>query len=437
MALLPLIAAALITCLASAASLAAATLHPQDGPDVDLRVQITDQGVTASVTFNLAFADEIAYIPREQPGALHSVEAPGLGDALFDFIRARNAVTIDGVAVSPTLREFETPTPETSLLPLFPRTGMRGLIKAHLIVDYTAKSPPQQATFRWGEFPVDPVLSGGAPDEQRPVIIAGQFSARGASWIVEFTREHPEYVWQRSDTPERRFEEVPPPPGARRMAVPVASISIALAGVAAGIGAMALAPRGRRGILAAAAVVTGLAGAGVLRDSGLVEIDHPMGPELALTEQQAVAAFSPLHTNIYRAFDYNEEGDIYDALARSVDGPLLDELYNQIYRGLVMQLEDGAAVSRVQHVEPLETKLLEIGAAGGQASFTLSHRWRVTGAVYHWGHSHTRTNEYLAEYTVAGTEAGWRIAGSRPLEQFRVDSAPGDTGEAFQIPGEL
>ena len=53
----------------------------------------------------------------------------------------------------------------------------------------------------------------------------------------------------------------------------------------------------------------------------------------------------------------------------------------------------------------------------------------------------------VAEYTVAATTgrdaedgaegvAGWRITASRPLEQFRVDSAPGDAG-AFQIPGEL
>src|SRR5690606_14532992 len=151
----------------------------------------------------------------------------------------------------------------------------------------------------------------------------------------------------------------------------------------------------------------------------------------------AIAAFRPLHTNIYRAFDYNEEGDIYDALARSVDGPLLDELYNQIYRGLVMQLEDGAAVSRVQNVEPVESELRAVVAADGAASFRLSHRWRVTGAVYHWGHSHTRTNEYLAEYTVAATADGWRITASRPLEQFRVDSAPGAGQEAFEFPEEL
>jgi hypothetical protein len=418
-------------------------LHPQDGPDVDLRIHITDQAVTASVTFNLAFADAVAYVPREIPDVLHPVEAPLLRDALFEFIREKNTVIIDGVPVAPVLREFETPEPESSLLPLFPRTGMRGLIKAHFIVDYPAKSPPQQVGFRWGEFPIDPVLSEGAAEgEELPVIIAGQFQTRGASWIVEFTRDHPEYIWHRADTPDQRFEEVPPPPQWVTMrAVPVASVAIGLAGLAAAVGCLALAPKGRRAAFAGTAALVGLIGAFALRDVGVIEMGHPLADKMTITEQQAIAAFGPLHTNIYRAFDYNEEGDIYDALARSVDGKLLDELYNQIYRGLVMQLEDGAAVSRVQNVQPVETKLLGVETDYGAASFRLSHRWRVTGAVYHWGHSHTRTNEYLAEYTVAATEQadgsrGWRITQSRPLEQFRVDSAPGDAG-AFQIPGEL
>ncbi|MFG0283970.1 MAG: hypothetical protein ACF8R7_06065 [Phycisphaerales bacterium JB039] len=436
MPLLPRIAA-LALVLVSSAALGA--LHPMDGPDVDLRIQITDDRVTASVTFNLAFADEIVYAPRETPDALHEVEAPALAEALFAFIRDENRVTIDGVEVTPALREYEVPEPQSDLLPLFPLSGMRALLKVHLIVDYPAKSPPEVVTFRWGEFPLDTVRS--TPDDQLPVIIAGQFSGRGASWIVEFTRENPEYTWRRADTPTNKFEEVPAAPTPRRLGVPVASLALGAGGLlSAGI-AMVAAPRRRRGLAAVVAVVAGLGGALLATDVGVVEVEHPLGPGVSLTDDQAMAVFRPLHANIYRAFDYNEESDIYDALARSVSGGLLDELYNQIYQGLVMQLEDGAAVSRVQHVEPVETKLIELGvtevAGEPEASFSVEHRWRVTGAVYHWGHSHTRTNEYRAEYTVAGTPDGWRITASRPLEQFRVDSVPGDPGGVFQYPEEL
>ena len=78
----------------------------------------------------------------------------------------------------------------------------------------------------------------------------------------------------------------------------------------------------------------------------------------------AVAAaetiFTPLPRDIYRAFDYVEEGEIYDALARSVQGDLLDELYQQVYRSLIMH-EEGGAVSRVQAVRSVATTVESVG----------------------------------------------------------------------------
>jgi hypothetical protein len=152
-------------------------------------------------------------------------------------------------------------------------------------------------------------------------------------------------------------------------------------------------------------------------------------PDLA----EARAVFEPLHTNIYRAFDYTRDEDVYDALAASVDGALLERLFDEVYRSLVMQ-EEGGAVSRVERVRHLDTNVREVGvsevaaasaaATQPRAAFVVDARWQVDGAVYHWGHAHFRTNEYRAEYTVAATERGWRIVASRMLEQRRVDAAP-------------
>jgi hypothetical protein len=149
--------------------------------------------------------------------------------------------------------------------------------------------------------------------------------------------------------------------------------------------------------------------------------DAPRVPDAT----EAIAIFTPLHANIYRAFDYTDESQVYDALARSVDGRLLDDLYNEIYRSLIMQ-EEGGAVSRVQSVTPLEQRVESVGIVPGFSAvgFHIMARWQVTGIVVHWGHSHRRTNEYAADYTVISTPAGWRIAGSQILEQFRVDAAP-------------
>ena len=56
--------------------------------------------------------------------------------------------------------------------------------------------------------------------------------------------------------------------------------------------------------------------------------------------------------------------------------------------------------------------------------FSVVMRWQVAGAVFHWGHSHHRTNEYQARYNVLATDTGWRIADSQILEQLRVDAEP-------------
>jgi len=143
------------------------------------------------------------------------------------------------------------------------------------------------------------------------------------------------------------------------------------------------------------------------------------------SDAEAVSVFEPLHENIYRAFDYTDESDVYDALAESVDGPLLERLYDEVYRSLVLQ-EAGGAVSRVASVRHLDLAVEEIGVVGERAlpGFVVDATWQVDGAVYHWGHAHTRTNEYRARYTVHAAEQGWRIAASEVLAQRRVDAAP-------------
>ena len=104
---------------------------------------------------------------------------------------------------------------------------------------------------------------------------------------------------------------------------------------------------------------------------------------------------------------------------------LIETMSPEVYRSLVLQ-EAGGAVSRVSEVRHQDLVVEEIGVVGDLdlPGFVVDARWQVDGAVYHWGHAHTRTNEYRARYTVHAAEAGWRIAGSEVLEQRRIDAAP-------------
>ena len=77
----------------------------------------------------------------------------------------------------------------------------------------------------------------------------------------------------------------------------------------------------------------------------IAKVDDPFA-EIKIEDEQAVQVFTQLHKNMFRAFDYNQETDVYDALANSVDGELLRRLYLDVNRSLQIK-EQGGAAARV------------------------------------------------------------------------------------------
>ena len=57
--------------------------------------------------------------------------------------------------------------------------------------------------------------------------------------------------------------------------------------------------------------------------------------------------------NVYRAFDFREEEDVYDKLAISVDGELLADIYLQNRRSFAVQ-QAGGAQAKIKSVEILD-----------------------------------------------------------------------------------
>jgi hypothetical protein len=152
--------------------------------------------------------------------------------------------------------------------------------------------------------------------------------------------------------------------------------------------------------------------------------DNPGAPPLpplsaistGLKSRAAVAEF--LLRNIYRAFDYHSESDVYDALARSVHGDLLADLYLKIKQGLVMQ-EQGGAVARVKDVKVVKTEPAEGKNRNG---FAERVTWQVEGTVEHWGHIHTRLNEYAADLEIQPADGAWKITALNVGRQSQVKS---------------
>jgi hypothetical protein len=153
--------------------------------------------------------------------------------------------------------------------------------------------------------------------------------------------------------------------------------------------------------------------------------DNPGAPPLpAITaistgEKSRAAVAEALLRNVYRAFDYDSESDIYDALARSVHGDLLADLYLKIKQGLIMQ-EQGGAVARVQEVKVVRAEPME---GKSQHGFAERLTWQVEGTVEHWGHIHLRVNEYSADLVIEPADGAWKITAMNVARQSLVKSA--------------
>jgi hypothetical protein len=126
--------------------------------------------------------------------------------------------------------------------------------------------------------------------------------------------------------------------------------------------------------------------------------------------------FRQLHANIFRAFDYHREEEIYDALARSVDGPLLAELYTQLRSSLEVQ-QQGGAVSRIDSVNVESGQPSPLPPENNRPGFGYRSKWNLVGSVEHWGHLHQRTNIYDADFTISLVDGAWKITAMRSLDE--------------------
>ena len=402
--------------------------HPLDGPDVDLRLAIHDRRVTLHVVMNLAFVDELVAVPRLDPYALPAAEQPAVEAALAAWCRANVRLALDGVAVAPTPRGFGVDPGDLRLLPMFPIMGSKALIKVRLQLHAEGRHPPQTVGLVWPGYPtnlapaVAPAADTPAERDATPRLpIALLVTNGGTEQVVTLRHDEPEFTWHAPrDGAAVRLLPVPqPPPAPRSLPLPLASLGLLLA---YGAALPTLRRRRWRPLPTGLAVVTA---AWLLWPMARIAV--PLAAAVALpTVDGARRIFAALHTNLYRAFDEAEPAAVYDALASSVQGDLLDTTYHDVYRSLVM-LEEGGAVARVRAVRPLELEVEQVGVLADDRtpSFTVRTRWQVDAAVFHWGHHHWRTDEHVARYTVIATEAGWRIAGTEPIEQRRLAAGAG------------
>ena len=416
--------------LAGLASASDAELeHPQDGPHVDLRIEIDDDAVRIKTTVNLAFADELAPPARETLDQLHPVEHDALASALFEALATRTRVTVDGREVAPTPGTFRVFDPDPTLIGLFPVYGARALTQIRLDLDHALDAPPEHVVIAWEAWPED--TAERRLGETGPREVLARLSAGGVESVVTFTEGGEPLSWSASGAAVDHLLPVPGWVAHPAVELPLLSLAALFAALVV-TSAFVLRPRRgnprKRLFLVLWLLVATVLFRGVAR--------VPIGPDARPTEAEVLAAFGPLHANLYRAFDYSDESDVYDALARSVTGEPLERLYAEIYASLAVE-EAGGAVGSVQAVTPLATDVLSIELEGDRPTSRIDARWQVEGAVFHWGHSHWRVQELGATFALAITADGWRVTDYDITEQVLISATEERPGDVDEIPEEL
>ncbi len=331
---------------------------------------------------------------------LSADEAEALSAVLAETIAARTSMFVDGKPVQPDFdraaqmrigpRGLEYLQPGE---PLDVNAGFIGLIWSAPVNEL-----PQTAALEWSWFdgPNDRV-SGHAVDAAGPFLFPLMPDDPRIEWVNRFkTPPYPPIsavAVERADTP----------------APLIAGLgAITLSGlIVVGLGALRPGIVARRAVLVVGAIaLIGAAGVLLVRDRGAP-------PELDPDQLKTLAG--DLLNNVYRAFDFRTEDQVYDRLALTLHGDVLEEVYLAQRDALRIE-RAGGADARVTALDVRSATL--VSSERGELRFEAD--WRVSGQVGHWGHVHSRRNAYRAELVVAAVDGAWKILDFDVLRQERL-----------------
>jgi hypothetical protein len=206
---------------------------------------------------------------------------------------------------------------------------------------------------------------------------------------------------------------VPPVPVAPTLCVPLGSVLWLLAaGGFALWNAMMSRRTPRRLLLTLSALVLG---AMAFWPVFQIHVEAPWRDRRPVVVDQAQQVLQALIRNTYRAFEQRDESAVYDVLARSIHGELLQKIYLQTAQALALEAQDGTRVK----VSDLAVAVDSVTALPDREGFVAQGEWTAFGRVGHWGHMHQRINKYKANMTVEPVRGEWKMTGLEVLEEVR------------------
>ena len=339
-------------------------------------------------------------------------ELEPLKQRIGEFLLTRNPVLVDGQALKPILDRTNYVKVSITGIQLVEKPQRLEISTAivGVIIAYITEGLPQQVTVDWQLF-TDQVqqVPATATDPAGPLPTYLTPDDKVHTW-TNFLKNY--------QMPTVRQVAVADTLG--DVKIPLGSILFAVAILPVGWRLRAARREGKPLVTPSVVILVLLGGALVSYPYAQVSVARPALMAGHLDDAQSQQLLQALLKNVYRAFDFRDESDVYDKLALSIEGDLLTDIYLQNRKSFAVQ-KAGGAQAKVKEVDIQHAQAER--QAGDITTYAIRGQWTATGTVGHWGHVHTRRNQYDAIVTVKADQGDWKISGLELLEEQRIDPA--------------
>ena len=373
-------------------------------------VYIEPNEIRHEVLIPLATLKTILPIKSRDAAFVEIDEQDAIRTLIQNWLRDENRVTINGSRV----------------LPDFSRIDFYGLD----LRDFAAQAAAQKVSLASGRVGI--ILRYQTPDDAvRDATVSWNvyYSTMNKiqSVVIAYPDQMDRFEFSRHNTAEANIlkwkcdpnalpQPIAPVP-ANLTPKPALTIPIgSLAGLAIALFCLKIPRHSLRLLFSGAVLILAIA---VWNTAGIA-IEHPWQQPAELSQEKATEIFQQLHQGTYRSLDFGSEDRVYDVLAASVDGKLLEQLYLQLRQSLEMREQSGA-VARIQSIEygngqerPRQSTTV------AWPGFEYQSAWTVAGTVEHWGHIHERKNRFDAVFTIEPRDGCWKITRMDITDQQQV-----------------
>jgi hypothetical protein len=316
-----------------------------------------------------------------------------------EFLRGRHVVVIDGLTVEPELARInflERSLRSSRVIEPARELDVYSAILGAIFV-YPTQDLPEKVTMDWDLF-----------SERIRVVPAASVDQAGPLPVF-LEPDVPVLEWQNflKNPVIPTMIEIREPPGAAARSLGMLRWILLPGCVVLAIWLLMQPRRGtsKPAVAFSAAAIVLVIGFMIFRAGGFASV----------SDDRASDVVGGLLHNIYRAFDYRQDEQIYDTLNRSVAGDLLERIYLETRRGLELANQGGAR-AKVKDV-----RLTELVARPTEdGAFVADATWEVHGSVGHWGHVHTRSNRYRADLTISPADGQWKLIGLEIIDEERL-----------------